>query len=62
MAHYDAEKLVPLSCDASPYGGVAVLAQVNSQGRNASNAFTSGALGAAERHYAQIDREGLAIV
>lgn len=62
MAHYDETKPLLISCDASPYGVGAVLSQQDSQGREAPIAFASRTLGAAERNYVQLDREGLAVV
>lgn len=62
LAHYDESKPLLISCDASPYGVGAVLAQLDSQGREAPIAFASRTLGSAERNYAQLDREGLAVV
>nr|XP_054932255.1 uncharacterized protein K02A2.6-like [Dermacentor andersoni] len=62
LSHYDETKPLLISCDASPYGVGAVLAQLDSQGREAPIAIASRTLGAAERNYAQLDREGLAVV
>nr|XP_054932847.1 uncharacterized protein K02A2.6-like [Dermacentor andersoni] len=62
LSHYDESKPLLISCDASPCGVGAVLAELDSQGREAPIAFASRTLGAAERNYAQLDREGLAVV
>ena len=61
LAHYNVENYVILSCDASPYGVGAVLSQVVN-GEEKPVAFASRSLAPAERNYAQIDREGLAVV
>ena len=61
LAHYNVENDVILSCDASPYGVGAVLSQVVN-GEEKPVAFASRSLAPAERIYAQIDREGLAVV
>lgn len=62
LIHYDESKPLLLACDASPYGVGAVLAQLDSAGREAPIAFASRTLGDAEKNYSQLDREGLAII
>lgn len=62
LAHYDEKKGLVVSCDASPYGVGAVLAQLDKDGNEAPIMFTSRTLGEAEKNYSQLDREGLAIV
>ncbi|XP_015263543.1 PREDICTED: uncharacterized protein K02A2.6-like [Gekko japonicus] len=62
LAHFDESLPVVLACDASPYGVGAVLAHRLPDGREVPVAYYSRTLSAAERNYAQIDREGLAIV
>lgn len=62
LAHYDANKPLLLSRDASPYSIGAVLAQEDALGRKAPIAFAPRILGATERNYSQLDKEDLAII
>lgn len=50
LANYDEDKPLILSCDVSPYGVGAVLAQVDSQGREAPIAFALQTLEPAENN------------
>ena len=61
LAHYDPNAELVLTCDASPVGIGAVL-EIRSQDQLQPIAFISRSLNKAERHYAQIEREALAIV
>ena len=62
MTHYDPGVPLKLACDASSYGLGAVLSHVFPQGIEKPIAFASRSLSNAEKNYAQIDKEALAIV
>ena len=62
LVHFDPNRPLLLACDASPYGVGAVLSYRMEDGSEKPIAFASRSLAPAERRYAQLDKEGLAIV
>lgn len=62
LVHFDPKKLIVLTCDASPYGTGAVLGHQVTPTVEAPIAFHSSTMNTAERGYAQIDKEALAII
>ena len=62
LVHFDPDRELILACDASPYGVGAVLSHRMDDGSDKPIAFASRSLAPAEKKYAQLDKEGLAIV
>ena len=61
LTHFNPEQKIILSCDASPYGVGAVISHQTSEGEKPI-AFASRSLSPAEKKYAHLDKEGLAII
>ena len=62
LAHYDMKLPLRLDCDASAYGVGAVLSHKFPDGSERPIAYASRTLSDAEKNYAQIEKEGLALV
>ena len=62
LVHYDPNKKLTVSCDASPYGVGVVLSHEMPDGSEQPIAFASRTLTPAEKKYSQLDKEGLAVV
>ena len=62
LVHYNPQLPLLVSCDASPYGIGAVMSHRMADGAERPVAFASRTLCPAEKKYAQIEREGLALI
>ena len=62
LTHFNNELPLVMSVDASPYGVEAVLAHVMPDGSERPIAYKSRSLNDAERGYAQVEKEGLAVI
>lgn len=61
LTHYDPNKTLVVSCDASSYGVGSVLS-IRENGVDKPVFFASGTLSKAEKNYSQIEREALALI
>lgn len=62
LAHYDPTLPLRLECDASAYGMGTVLSHRYPDGSERPIAYASWTLSPAERNYAQLEKEGLALI
>ena len=62
LVHYDLGKPIKLSCDALPYGVGACLSHVMEDGTERPVAFASQTLAPAEKNYAHLEKEALALI
>ena len=62
LTHYDLSRPIKLKCDVSPYGIGASLSHEFKDGSERTVAFASRALSSAQKGYAQIEREELAVI
>ena len=62
LMHFDPNRPIVVSCDASPYGLGAVLAQASADNSEKPVCYISRTLSVAEKNYSQIEKEGLALV
>ena len=62
LVHFDENKPLMLSCDASLYGVGAVLSHLMDNQSDKPTAYASCSLSTVERKYSQLDKEALAIL
>ena len=62
LVHYDPSLPLRLNCDASAYGVGAVLSHKYPDGSDRPIAYASRTLSKSEQNYAQIEKEGLALI
>ena len=62
LAHYNSSLPLRLACDASPYGVGVVISHIMPNGEEKPIAYGSRTLSKAERNYAQVEKEALAII
>ena len=62
LVHFDPKKPLIVACDASQYGLGAVLSHLMDDGQERPIAFASRTLSPAEKKYAQLEKEALAII
>lgn len=62
LVHFNPKQDIVLSCDASPYGIGCVMSHIMPDGSERPIAFASRTLSSAEKRYAQVEREALAVI
>ena len=62
LMHFDPSRPIVVHCDASPYGLGVVLSHITVDGKERPVSYASRTLSVAERNYAHVEKEGLALV